>query len=109
MDMRNRTDPARKPETTLPRDILYALNYYLGRRRALVPAAIAIVGGGLLLNWNWLVAVGVAPLLLVVLPCAAMCALGMCMKHGKDGADGTAGHGSAGHDDGGDTDDTRRP
>lgn len=109
MDIQNRTDPAKKPETPLLRDYLHALKYYLGRRRVLVPAAMAIVGGGLLLNWNWLVAAGVAPLLLIVLPCGAMCALGMCMKHGKGGADGTGGHGSAGHDDGDETDHTRRP
>jgi hypothetical protein len=32
------------------------------------------------LNWGWLTAVGAAPILLAVLPCAAMCALGLCMK-----------------------------
>lgn len=44
-------------------------------------AAIAFAGG-LALNWNWLVAVGVAPLLLSALPCVAMCALGLCMSRG---------------------------
>lgn len=111
MSIQNRTDPARKPDATLPRDILYALRYYLGGRRVLVPAAIAIVGGGLLLNWGWLVAVGAAPLLLALLPCAAMCALGMCMNHGKgkDGAHGTGGGCCGDLDDGEDPDDTRRP
>jgi hypothetical protein len=43
----------------------------------LVLAAVALVAGAAL-NWSWLVAVGVAPLLLAVLPCVAMCALGLC-------------------------------
>jgi hypothetical protein len=89
MSIQNRTDQAEKTDAPLLRDIVYALRYYLGTRRVLALAAIAIGGGGLLLNWSWLVAVGLAPLLLALLPCAAMCALGMCMKHGKgkDGAD----------------------
>jgi hypothetical protein len=44
-----------------------------------------VVAAGLALNWSWLVAIGVAPLLLTALPCVAMCALGLCMmpKGGK--------------------------
>jgi hypothetical protein len=38
------------------------------------------VGLGLALNWSWLVAIGVAPLLVALAPCAAMCALGLCMS-----------------------------
>lgn len=111
MSIENRTDPSRNPDATLPRDILYAVRYYMGRRRVLVPAAIAIVGGGVLLNWSWLVAIGMAPLLLAILPCAAMCALGLCMNHGKgkDGADATGGSCCGGRDDGDDPDDTNRP
>lgn len=46
--------------------------------------ALIILGAGLLvlgigLNWSWLVAAGIAPLLLTTLPCVAMCALGLCM------------------------------
>lgn len=45
---------------------------------------LLVLGGGALalaagLNWGWLVAAGIAPILLAVLPCAAMCALGLCM------------------------------
>src|SRR6266851_1844341 len=47
--------------------------------RGLVIVAIAIIGAGLALGWNWVVATGFAPLLLAVAPCAAMCALGVCM------------------------------
>ncbi|MBX9910646.1 MAG: hypothetical protein K2Z25_18290 [Beijerinckiaceae bacterium] len=62
-----------------------ASSSWLGRRRTwLAVAAIAVVGGAAL-NWGWLVAVGAAPLLLALAPCAAMCALGLCMKRGGDG------------------------
>lgn len=64
----------------LGRDVLYAAKYYLGGRRGLVLAGTAVVAAGLAFNWSWLVAAGVAPLLLSVLPCVAMCALGLCMS-----------------------------
>jgi membrane protein DedA with SNARE-associated domain len=35
------------------------------------------LGAGLALNWSWPVAAGVAPLLVALAPCAAMCALGL--------------------------------
>ena len=54
--------------------------YYLGGRRGLIVASVAMVGAALALNWSWLVAVGGAPLLLALAPCAAMCALGFCMN-----------------------------
>ena len=41
------------------------------------------IGGGLAMNWGTVVALGLAPLLLGVLPCVAMCALGMCMSGGS--------------------------
>jgi len=51
--------------------------YFTGRRGLLLLAAIALVAGAAL-NWGWLVAAGIAPLLLTALPCVAMCALGLC-------------------------------
>lgn len=53
---------------------------YLSGRRGLVFLAVLLLGSGIALNWSWLVAVGVAPLLLALAPCAAMCALGLCMS-----------------------------
>ena len=53
-----------------------------GRRTWVALAAILLVGGAAL-NWGWLVAAGIAPLLLALAPCAAMCALGLCMKGGN--------------------------
>lgn len=49
-------------------------------RRGLIAAGAVIVAAGLALNWSWLVAAGIAPVLLSVLPCVAMCALGLCMN-----------------------------
>src|SRR5260370_32949770 len=58
-----------------------------GTGRGLLAIATVAVVAGLWLNWGWLVAVGVAPLILAFLPCAAMCALGLCMMQmGRKGA-----------------------
>jgi hypothetical protein len=48
--------------------------------RGLTVSGIAVIAVGLALNWSWLVAVGAAPLVLSLAPCAAMCALGLCMN-----------------------------
>lgn len=75
----NTRKPAPSSEAPLRQDLLYALRYYLGGRRAWLALAALAGLGGLVLNWNWLVVIGVAPLLIAVLPCVAMGALGMCM------------------------------
>ncbi len=52
----------------------------LGHRRTfLIAAGLTIAAAGAL-NWGWLVAIGIAPLILSVLPCVVMCGLGLCMK-----------------------------
>jgi YHS domain-containing protein len=66
---------------SLTRDILYAVRYYLGGRRTLIVLAVLLIVGGVALNWGWLIAAGLAPFLIAFLPCAVMCALGMCMAH----------------------------
>ena len=48
-------------------------------RRGLILAGLGVVLAGLALGWNWLSAIGLAPLILSLAPCAAMCALGICM------------------------------
>lgn len=40
--------------------------------------AVAGVGSGLVLGWDSLVALGVSTFILSLLPCAAICALGVC-------------------------------
>ncbi len=70
-------------DTRLARDIVSAVRYYLGGRRGLLVLAGSILVAGLALNWGWLVAAGIAPLLVAALPCVAMCALGLCMNRTK--------------------------
>lgn len=67
-------------DIALSRDLLYAARYYLGRRGVLLGLAGIATVAGFALNWSWLVAAGLAPLLLGALPCVAMCALGLCMN-----------------------------
>jgi len=40
--------------------------------------AVAGVGAGLVLGWDSLVALGLSSFVLALLPCAAMCAFGLC-------------------------------
>jgi hypothetical protein len=54
-----------------------------------------LIGGAVILpialwgGWDWLATAGLAPILVAVLPCAAMCALGLCMGRGKSKGDMT--------------------
>lgn len=50
----------------------------VGQGTTLTVLAVAAVGAGLILGWDSLVAAGLSGLVLAVLPCAAMCALGLC-------------------------------
>ncbi len=52
-------------------------------RRGLILGAMALIGAGLWLNWGWVAAIGAAPLILAVAPCAVMCGLGLCMMGGS--------------------------
>jgi len=54
------------------------VRHWLTGRRGLVIGGVAIVAAGLALGWNWLSAIGVAPIILSLAPCAAMCAIGAC-------------------------------
>ncbi|OGA46917.1 MAG: hypothetical protein A3F74_03785 [Betaproteobacteria bacterium RIFCSPLOWO2_12_FULL_62_58] len=71
-------ETAKASDTSLTQGLLYALRYWLGGRRGLIAVAVLAVVGGVVLNWSWLVAAGIAPLILAALPCVAMCALGLC-------------------------------
>ena len=81
--MNTRTLPT-PPGATAPdgHGIADRLPSWLRGRRAVMLGVFALVGAGLALGWPWLVAFGLAPLVLAVLPCAAMCALGLCMPKG---------------------------
>ncbi|MBK5264729.1 MAG: hypothetical protein JJE34_05770 [Alphaproteobacteria bacterium] len=60
--------------------------YYLGGRTTLFVIAAGLIVGGIASNWGWLVAAGIAPILIAFLPCAVMCALGLCMHKMGGGA-----------------------
>ena len=67
-------------EPPLGRDLAYAARYYLRNRWTLVAlVSVAIVLGLYFGGWAWLVAAGLAPILLSTLPCLIMCGLGVCM------------------------------
>jgi hypothetical protein len=51
----------------------------LRRPRGLIGLAIVLIVVGAAFNWSWLVAAGVAPIILATAPCLVMCALGLCM------------------------------
>lgn len=65
-------------ETPLWREGLAIARYYLVNRWVLVALGTGVLVAGAALNWGWLVAAGIAPILIAVLPCAIMCALGLC-------------------------------
>ena len=58
--------------------------FNLNRKWLLGLAAVALIAG-VAFNWSWLVAAGVAPLLVGILPCAAMCALHLCSRKSGTG------------------------
>jgi hypothetical protein len=82
------TAGATKP--TLVQDWLYALRYWLRGPRGLAALVLSALVIGAALNGSWLVAVGIAPLLLTVLPCAIMCGLGLCMNKMTGGSCSTS-------------------
>jgi hypothetical protein len=52
----------------------------LGQYRWLLGGvALVLLAAGFAWHWSWLVAIGVAPLLISAAPCLVMCALGLCM------------------------------
>lgn len=67
-------------DTTLSQDIGSYLRYQLRGRRGLIAAAVLLAVPALWFGWPWLVAAGLAPLILAVAPCAVMCGLGLCVN-----------------------------
>lgn len=87
-----RCEATKESQTSLGQDLLHLLRYWLRDRRVLIAIAAVAVAGGAFLNWGWLVAIGIAPVILALAPCAAMCALGLCaMNMGKKGAGASCG------------------
>ena len=70
--------PTATPKAGSAQNIQDFVRPWLTGRRGLVIGGLAIVIAGLALGWNWLSAIGVAPIILSLAPCAAMCAIGAC-------------------------------
>ena len=91
-----KTAPAAPPLdlTAVVRYRLHAAWIRIGARRTLIALGLAAVAAGLALNWSWLTAIGVAPVLVAAAPCAVMCALGLCMPRMIGGNSCVAGQGA---------------
>jgi hypothetical protein len=70
--------PATPVDASLKREWLHVARYYLGNRWALLTLGILVFVIGAALNWGWLVAAGIAPIIISLAPCAIMCAIGLC-------------------------------
>lgn len=87
-----KSETAKAPEISLTQQLIDVLRYWLSGRRGLIAVAVLAAVGGIVMNWGWLAAAGIAPIILAVLPCAAMCALGLCankMMGGKSSCSGS--------------------
>lgn len=76
--MSKAVESAKPAEPSLASAAFALARYYLRKPWVLIVLSAAVLVPAAILNWGWLVAVGVAPLLLALAPCAAMCALGLC-------------------------------
>lgn len=72
-------------------EMLRSLRRRIRLRGVLITAALLAIVAGVALNWTALVAAGLAPLILVAVPCTAMCAAHLCMKRGRHGDAGDSG------------------
>ena len=66
---------------------LFALRGFLRTRLGVIAMAALAIGGGFYFGWGYVVAAGLAPLIIGVAPCAVMCGLGLCMAGGKKSQD----------------------
>lgn len=73
----------RLPNAASEPQLLPAVRRFARSRRGMLFITAAVLAVGAAFNWGWLVAVGIAPLLITVAPCLVMCALGVCMMGGK--------------------------
>ena len=68
----------RPGQNSLANTLASVVRSVLGDRFGLLAIVAGVIGFTAYSSWGWLVAAGLAPLLLSAAPCAAMCALGMC-------------------------------
>lgn len=91
------SESTKAKEASLTRDVLSAARYYLGNRWALlILGSLAVTIGLSFGGWSWLVAAGLAPLVLSLLPCTVMCVFGVCMMCHPNKAQSAAPRDSAG-------------
>ncbi len=75
------TNSSGAPLSSRTRGIADLARRHLGGRRVLLILAGLALVLGLAFKWDWLVAAGIAPILLGFLPCAVMCAIGVGCAH----------------------------
>jgi hypothetical protein len=75
----------------------FAPGALLRNRWVLVTAAVLALVAIVAASWNWLVAAGLATILVSALPCVVMCGLGLCMHRflGGSGSPQTSGSATA--------------
>ncbi len=56
---------------------------WLKPRNLLISLALVGGTGALVLGWDWVVAAGLASIIIGLAPCLVMCALGLCMNRQK--------------------------
>jgi hypothetical protein len=84
--MQKQTEEISRPQqTTLIQDLVALARYGLTRRRGIFIIGAGFAISGLYFGWDWLVAAGLAPILIALAPCAVMCGLGLCMMNRKGG------------------------
>ena len=84
--MQKQTEEISPPQqTTLVQDLVALARYGLTRRRGILIIGAGFAIGGLYFGWDWLVAAGLAPILIALAPCAVMCGIGLCMMNRKRG------------------------
>jgi len=78
------TNPMRESEQHIsaPQSLVTRLKRRLRGRRPLLLAGITMLAAGMALNWDWLTAMGAAPIILSLAPCALMCTVGICCIKG---------------------------
>jgi hypothetical protein len=70
---------AKPPSGSPTHDRTGEFRSWIGDRRVLAVAGLAVSATGLALGWDRLTAVGIVPLIVSAAPCLIMCAFGLCM------------------------------
>ena len=93
MNISNTDRPQIETSTTAPTALaprvwrIVTLGDRLGRQAGVIAWLAPAIGLGLFFGWSVVVAAGLSGLVLGLLPCAAMCALGLCAGSGKKCSD----------------------